>query len=321
MKRFTTLATCIALVTITFAQTHMYVWKNGVKTNYVISEVDSITFGDEETPKKIIGVFSVSENKQVVFSKGNLQYTQSTDTWSFASTQYELLGTDNVTGGSISSSSRFGDIKDGNALADKIDLFGWSGNFGIAKFGVSTSTNNGSYYNTFVDWGINRIDNDEPNTWRTLTEREWDYLIQERHPEDDIYAKLYGIAQVAGVNGLILLPDNWNCPEGITFNSGFELYWDTEYYAAHQCFTIEQWSKMENAGAVFLPAAGVREGTKVYAVQSEGGYWLSDIVTGTISIDYAYNIRICANCRDSWYDSTQRYYGYSVRLVKDIVTE
>ena len=45
MKRFTTLAIFIALVTITFAQTHMYVWKNGVKTNYAISEVDSVTFG------------------------------------------------------------------------------------------------------------------------------------------------------------------------------------------------------------------------------------------------------------------------------------
>ena len=61
MKRFTTLAIFIALVSIAFAQTHMYVWKNGAKTNYVISEVDSITFGDE----KGIGVFSVGENKKV----------------------------------------------------------------------------------------------------------------------------------------------------------------------------------------------------------------------------------------------------------------
>ena len=318
MKRFTTLATCIALVTITFAQTHMYVWKNGVKTNYVISEVDSITFGDEETSTPVIGVFSVSEDKQVVFSKGNLQYTQSTNTWSFAETQYEVLGTDNVTGGSVSSSSTYGDIKEGYALADKIDLFGWSGNFGIAKFGVSTSTNNGAYYNTFVDWGTNTIDNDAPNMWRTLTEREWDYLI-DRHPEDDIYAKLYGIAQVAGVNGLILLPDNWICPKGITFNSGFEKDYNTESYATHQCFTVEQWSKMENAGAVFLPAAGVREGAKVYAVQAVGGYWLSDVHPN--SMDYTYNVYFCANSRYNLDDSTQRYYGYSVRLVKDIVTE
>ena len=320
MKRFTILVMLIAMVSITFAQTHMYVWKNGVKTNYAISEVDSVTFGEETfDSSQGIGVFSVSEDKKITFSKGNLQYTQSTDTWSFASTQYELLGTENVIGGTVSSSSSHGDIKDGNALADKIDLFGWSGNYGIAKFGVSTSTNNGSYYDAFVDWGTNTIDNDAPDTWRTLTIGEWDYLLEERHPEDDIYAKLYGIAQVAGVNGLILLPDNWICPEGITFNSGFELDYDTEYYAAHQCFTIEQWSKMENAGAVFLPAAGVREGTKVYAVQSAGGYWLSNIHEN--NMNYIYHIRICASCRDNWYDSSLRYYGYSVRLVKDVVTE
>ena len=71
MKRFTTLAIFIALVTITFAQTHMYIWKNGVKTNYAISEVDSVTFGEEETQKQVIGVFSVSADKQVIFSKRN----------------------------------------------------------------------------------------------------------------------------------------------------------------------------------------------------------------------------------------------------------
>ena len=320
MKRFTILVMLIAMVSITFAQTHMYVWKNGVKTNYAISEVDSVTFGEETfDSSQGIGVFSVSEDKKITFSKGNLQYTQSTDTWSFASTQYELLGTENVTGGTVSSSSSHGDIKDGNALADKIDLFGWSGDYGIAKFGVSTSTNNGSYYNTFLDWGTNTIDNDTPNTWRTLTEREWKYLFQERHLEGDAYTKLYGIAQVAGVNGLILLPDNWICPDGITFNYGFEKNYNTEIYAEHQCLTIEQWSKMEEAGAVFLPAAGIREGAKVHAVYAAGGYWLSGVHPN--NMDYTYNIYICANCRDNWSDETQRYYGYSVRLVKDIVNE
>jgi uncharacterized protein (TIGR02145 family) len=41
-----------------------------------------------------IGTFSVSYDKQVTFSKGNLQYTQSTNTWSFASAQWEMIGSD-----------------------------------------------------------------------------------------------------------------------------------------------------------------------------------------------------------------------------------
>ena len=50
-----------------------------------------------------IGVFSVAADKQVTFSPGNLQYTQSTNTWSFAENQYDYIGTDNVIGGSVSS--------------------------------------------------------------------------------------------------------------------------------------------------------------------------------------------------------------------------
>lgn len=43
--------------------------------------------------------FTVAEGKQVTFSGGNLQYTQSTQTWAFAEHQYDMLGTDNVDGG------------------------------------------------------------------------------------------------------------------------------------------------------------------------------------------------------------------------------
>ena len=38
------------------------------------------------------GVFSVSPTKKVVFSKGNLQYRASTNTWRFAEHQYDIIG-------------------------------------------------------------------------------------------------------------------------------------------------------------------------------------------------------------------------------------
>ena len=38
------------------------------------------------------GVFSVSKNKRVCFSQGNLQYQASTDTWRFAEHQYDVVG-------------------------------------------------------------------------------------------------------------------------------------------------------------------------------------------------------------------------------------
>ena len=271
-----------------------------------VIKVDSISMvapSYDETPG--IGTFSVSADKQVTFSQGNLQYTQSTNTWSFASTQWEVIGTDNVTGGSVSSSEN-GDSKEGTALADKVDLFGWSTS--ATNYGITTSTDDYDYSGSFVDWGTNKIGNDAPNTWRTLTYDEWEYLLKTRPNA----SSLKGVAQVNGVNGLILLPDNWTCPSGVTFKSGFHSEWGVEYYAAYQTFTADQWSKLEAAGAVFLPAAGYRYGLSVLDVQY-GGYYGSATGSDSRSAYYLYFISDEA-VRDSIY----RYYGRSVRLVKDL---
>ena len=248
--------------------------------------------------------FSVSRSKQVTFSSGNLQYTRSTDTWSFASTQYEIIGTDNVTGGSVYS-DRSGEHKSGTALADKVDLFGWSTS--TTNFGVSTSTDNDDYSGSFVDWGANKIGDDAPNTWRTLTYDEWNYLRCNRTNAYD----LCGIAQVNGVGGLIFLPDNWTCPAGVTFKSGFYSSDGTQYYAAHQTFTADQWSKLEKSGAVFLPAAGCRRGSDVKNVQRSGYFWSATECNSNLArfIDFYSDERFI------YYDRT---HGLSVRLVKDL---
>lgn len=277
-----------------------------------VAKVDSISMIAPEEPSQPdpsagIGSFSVSADKQVTFSKGNLQYTQSTDTWSFASTQYECLGTDNVTGGSVSSDPTYGDSKSGDALADKVDLFGWS--TAATNFGVSTSTDwENGYSGSFVDWGTNKIGNDVPNTWRTLTYDEWSYLRDSRTNANE----LCGVAQVNGVNGLVFLPDNWVCPEGVTFKSGFHSEWGIDYYAQYQAFTIEQWSKLESAGAVFLPAAGFRYGTSVDDVQYGGGYWSAT----EDDSDNAYYLYFDSN--EAGMSSDDRDLGRSVRLVKDL---
>ena len=255
--------------------------------------------------------FSVSSSKQVYFSPGNLQYTQSADTWSFASAQWEMIGTDNVTGGSVSSDPTFGDPtfgdnKEGTSLADKVDLFGWS--TGTTNFGVSTCTDYDDYYGSFVDWGTNKIGNYAPNTWRTLTYDEWNYLRYNRTNADD----LVGVAQVNGVNGLVFLPDNWTCPSSITFKSGFHSERGVDYYAAYQTFTDAEWSKLESAGAVFLPAAGLRDGSDVKLVQYYGYYW-----SATEGSDYrAFYLYFGSDRADVGYRG--RSNGRSVRLVKDL---
>ncbi len=257
--------------------------------------------------------FSVSENKQVAFSRGNLQYTQSTSTWSFAENQYDIIGTANVTGGTESYDATYGYSKDGTALADKIDLFGWSGSTGSAKWGISTSTSYSDYSGDFVDWGQNIGDG---KTYRTLTQAEWDYLLNTR--TDATNKK--GVARIKlndegtqYANGLILLPDSWTCPAGITFKSGFASSYGQEYYATYQTFTLTEWQQLEAAGAVFLPASGRRYGSGMYGVQGRGYCWSA--TAGDSS--YA--------CRLSFYssgasasDGYDRNYGQAVRLVQDL---
>ena len=260
---------------------------------------------NSNNPSNTAKAFSISDSKQVTFSQGNLQYTQSTNTWSFARAQWEVIGTDNVIGGNVSSDEN-GDSKYGTALADKVDLFGWS--TATTNFGVSTSTSDSDYSGSFVDWGTNKIGNDAPNTWRTLTYDEWKYLRYNRTNAND----LVGVAQVHGVNGLIFLPDNWTCPAGVTFKSGFYNYNGVDYYTAYQTFTAEQWSKLEAAGAVFLPASGHRGGSTVNYVQCNGDYW-------SATEYYSDNAGCLVFGSDvAFMGYSCRCFGRSVRLVKDL---
>ena len=125
-------------------------------------------------------------------------------------------------------------------------------------------------------------------------------------------SSLKGVAQINGVNGLILLPDNWTCPAGVTFKSGFHSSSGVSYYAAYQTFTADQWSKLEAAGAIFLPAAGWRVGSGVKYVQSEGLYW-----SATESNSDGANCLYFHSDRANVYNYN-RCAGRSVRLVKDL---
>ena len=284
-------------------------WDNGTRSDgFPIRPVCPYE-SEKPKPSTGIGVFSVSADKQVTFSKGNLQYTQSTKSWSFASTQYEMLGANNVTDGSEDFDSKDGDYKEGTALADKIDLFGWS--TASTNFGVSTSENDNDYYGSFVDWGTNQIGNDAPNTWRTLTYDEWNYLLNTRSHA----SSLCGVAQVNGINGLVFLPDNWTCPAGITFKSGFHNNHSVEAYGQYQTFTANQWSKLEEAGAIFLPVTGIRYASTISGT-SYSYYW---------SASENENNSEEGCCCFSFYAEEanalcgyNRLYGMSVRLVKDL---
>ena len=248
---------------------------------------------DTTIPNRSIGVFSVASDKLVTFSQGNLQYLPAANLWKFADEQYECLGNANKY---LSPTYR-----------NWVDMFGWSADNTTAPFGVSTSTNSDHYAGEFVGWGINWICGDQPGTWRNLSVEEWEYLLFKRINA----AQLKSIAQVNGVNGLILLPDCWVCPQGISIKSGLSANYGSEYYAKYQSITKDQWMRLEQSGAVFLPAIGCRGGVGVLTYQYHGNYWSMS----QDQPDKAYSVYF--NSSTTRIDNDFRFHGHAVRLVRD----
>ena len=250
--------------------------------------------------------FSVSANKKVVFSSGNLQYNVTSGEWRFAEHQYDYIGgSENGLGGNVA-----GNINT-NLTGPWIDLFGWVGESSTwteaAQYGVSTSTtdNNVNGYGTGAneslksDWG-----NCISEGWYTLSTAEWQYLLNNGSYANETRANKYGIGTIHNVLGLIILPDGYEAPSGIStaFVSGTI---NTTYLDA-------DWSKMEAAGAVFLPAAGYRTGSSVDAAGSYGRYWSSSAY-GAIG---AYCVNFYSGFLSPANGSGIRYRGFSVRLVR-----
>lgn len=281
------------------------------------------------------GLFSISETEQVYFSKGNLQFQASTDTWRFAENQYDFVGGiyEDWTG-----TTEYGNVYQNGVKCNNneisptydgwIDLFGWgtsgwdNGNvlyhpYDFYKDSIDSShgygygpTQNNSYFfdltgeNAQADWGLNNAivnGGNQTGLWRVLTKKEFEHLFYNRKDASNKHAR----ATVLGSFGLLLLPDNWVLPEGLEEIKPNALNYNTNIYGA------SDWEKMENAGAVFLPSAGYREGRIIKSPTSEGVYWSSNYNNA----DRAWDIRFSS----SYYylnDNRYRYYGYSIRLVQ-----
>ncbi|MBP5412791.1 MAG: fibronectin type III domain-containing protein, partial [Bacteroidales bacterium] len=203
--------------------------------------------------------FSVSATQKVLFSSGNLQWSATNGgntatshviagngtaagTWRFAPNQWDTIGANN---GNISST-----------YTGWIDLFGWGTSGYNNQYPYITSlqymgNDTNDITNTYYDWGIyNAIYNpntqttDAPGTWRTLSKDEWTYLLNTRVTLSGIrYAK----ANVHGVNGLIVVPDNWNTSVYTLDSTDIT---STTYTS--NIIGANDWVKMDSAGCVFL---------------------------------------------------------------------
>ena len=253
-------------------------------------KVKGVTATSDEKPAEasvpdgaINGKFSVSSTKKVYFSKGNLRYASSK--WSFFDNQYDYYT---------------------SYSADAWDKFGWSTS--ATTYGMSTSSSNGDYSGDFVDWGATM-----GAGWRTLTSDEWAYLLKTRSAstvngtENGRYAK----AKVNDVGGVILFPDTYTHPDGVAAPTGVNA--TDEYGWEGNSYTAADWTKMESAGCVFLPAAGCRYGSEMIGLGSYG-YYGSATPDGA---DYAYRVKFNSGSLEPA-NSINRCLGCSVRLVQEV---
>ena len=262
------------------------------------------------------GLFTINDQGgKVYFSKGNLQYQASTNTWRFAEHQWDHVGgkyglNDNV--------RYWGNVPESDNTLASSNYSGWQDLFSWGTSGWSGDDPGnglvGQYAN--ADWGVyNAISNggNKAGMWRTLTSDEWVYVFEKRS------GSRFCKAQIEGSNGMILLPDGWDNKVFTLKNiNGKGGNWTDNTIDA------STWTNtLEPAGVVFLPTTGKRTIANMNSYwdihldldENYGLYWSTTPKVQTVGsyVAYQYNFhKSNANL-----DIAVRNQGLGVRLVQD----
>ena len=279
------------------------------------SKIIPITVTAPKVEGAVSGLFSVNENHDLVyFSKGNLiaQWRTGEGWGNFNFAGYQSFFLKDMEGNiHLSNPSN----------QERIDLFGWSTIDSYNNYGINAAPA-GSFTFSFKDWGTANIQNGGgANKWRTPSYDEFRYILQSRSASvvrgksDARFFNLY-LTDQNGLAGIVLLPDNYVLPEGISNNLTAN---HINQISQAVSLTYAELEKLEEAGAVFLPAAGYRNGTTVYTSSDGwpiGAYWTS---TGVPNVD--------TNATSIWFGKESgtlylnyeilkgRHHGMSVRLI------
>ena len=280
-----------------------------VTANSYLYVKEKTTFIEEIPPDGALpGRFSVGEDKQVFFSRGNLQatYNGGAYTWDFAAHQYDFVG--NAPGNTIIDTQGNGNV---------VDLFGWS--TAKTNYGINTSGDNLIYSGDFVDWGIAYCKSKgitDTEFWRTLvgnpSGEEWYYMLGRRKMtgRSPRYTNCTGGIEIEGktYKGMFIYHDDYLGPE-----IGTEGAPDT-------------WAGINAAGIAFWPSTGWRDGSAVSFAEDGNGYYWSGTpveVADTNKRDMrAFYFRFNSGGIDPRDPEGKglldfRHFGYPVRLVSD----
>ncbi len=249
--------------------------------------------GSKYHPVVLPGLFSVSAEKKVRFSPGNLRYDVENDIWSFFLNQYEC-----------------GPATYSEGHDKEISLFTW----GYGNWSMVPDTDEylsgvvgGDDFSPAQDWG-SRLGGG--TVWRTLTKEEAQYLFDNSKR---------GRAVVCGINGHVIVPDSFVDPQT---NRGSSAFVPVDQSAYEDTFedniypTESDWDAMEVAGAVFFPAAGYREGNTIKFYNEMCDLWTTTS-NNYSNVTRAYRVHMNES-RSVLALIENKGYGFSVRLVTDV---
>ena len=206
------------------------------------------------------GGFHVSSSKVSYFSHGNLSvgYNKGRGVYAFTiqgnGEQYNSMGSNNSASiRALSISSRSGVFLD---LFNKVESgtinSGETHKYFPDPNGSGTGPNIFPAVSTYFPYATANIYSDAVNVWRVPTQSEWNYILgrTSRNPSFGHFAK----AVIDGKNGLILFPDVYTNPNGITI-AGSSIDNNNAVFSSNT-LTYAEWKLMEAAGAIFLPTTG-----------------------------------------------------------------
>ena len=266
-------------------------------TDFCIVTVDDVPAG------ALLGKFSVSPDRQVRFSQGNLWlgswiYDRRMDNdYYFEDHQWQHHP-----------------LKDSTWLASHKNHFFWSKFQEITLWELFpdpelyASTEDVIFTNETEttprkDFGVIVNGKRRVGLWRTLSYAEWKYLLEERPMTygKPRYTNWWGGVKIEDpiYHGIFIYPDDYNGDE-----------------IAPRKYT---WKEIHDAGIVFLPDAGLRERTKVSrlpgSVSAIGWYWSS-------TSNSKNERNACSMYFDGFVvkysEDTYRGTAFSIRLVRDV---
>jgi hypothetical protein len=232
-----------------------------------------------KTNAGVLTQFSVSSTQKVYFSRANLRYNDNTHVWSFHENQIDgCFGQAYGTNIPQTNSAPVG---------YEMDRFSWG-------FHSPTTTGENDWVDGSrnlsradgTDWGCALIGTGYGDNWRTLTAAEWQYLLSSRSGKRFLRASwkqpVYDgttLVDLAITNGIFIAPDGYTGSSYTEWNQANKIhkFTGTGY--------LNLVNELLDAGCVFLPALGYRQGSYYYEYNyhysEEGWYMYGNYWTAT----------------------------------------